>query len=111
MKVKNKFYFSTKAQNLFNIRTKIKSFLFTDFYFFTLNEWVSEKRLILKKIKRIFLNKKIAIRSSSVYEDQLGYSFAGSSKTFLNISLKKNNDKKIVIKILCYKMKFLFTKW
>ena len=96
MKVKNKFYFSTKAQNLFNIRTKIKSFLFTDFYFFTLNEWVSEKRLILKKIKKIFLNKKIAIRSSSVYEDQLGYSFAGSSKTFLNISLKKNNDKKIV---------------
>ena len=64
-------------------------------FFFSKKEYLKNKNLIFKKIKKNF-KKKIVIRSSSREEDNELISNAGKYKSFLNISL----DKKIIIQLI-----------
>ena len=63
-------------------------------FLFTVGEWVNNKKLIFKFIKKHFKNTKfIAIRSSAINEDKKKFSQAGKYHTELFVNIK--NRKKI----------------
>ncbi len=75
--------------------TRLQKFNVPKFKYYSVSNWLKNKDIILKKIKKNF-NKKIAIRSASLDEDNL-YSNAGKYKSFLNINPKNS---KIVSEII-----------
>jgi len=81
--------FTTKAQNLKNLKkNNIKNI--PKLFIFSVRQYKNNKSLILKKIKKKFDNK-IAIRSSSIHEDQKN-SMAGSFVSFLNLNPANASD-------------------
>ena len=97
-----KFVLGTKAESLIRLQPMVKKSKIGKSFFFNINQWEQEKKLILKNIQKDFKNKKIVIRSSSSYEDSFQQSSAGKFKSFINIDsddsklIKKNVD--LVIK-------------
>ena len=87
----------TKANTLINISSKIRIFHVPKSYIFTVSDWIRNKSLIKKKIKQIFSEKEVIIRSSTSSEDSQKASFAGAFESFLNIDSK--NSKKIELSI------------
>ena len=83
----------TKANTLINISSKIRIFHVPKSYIFTVSDWIRNKSLIKKKIKQIFSEKEVIIRSSTSSEDSQKASFAGAFESFLNI-YSKNSKKK-----------------
>lgn len=67
--------------------------------YFTKKNFNNDPNLILSKLKNNFLNRKVAIRSSSKKEDNFLTSNAGKYKSFLNVSLNINNLKKYIREI------------
>ena len=80
-----KFVLGTKAESLNRLQPMVKKSKIGESFFFNVNQWGKEKKLILKNIQENFKNKKIVIRSSSSYEDSFQQSSAGKFKSFINI--------------------------
>ena len=83
---------STKAQNLDILRKlKLKKSKIPKFFKFSVKEWISRKKEIIKILSKE-LNKNIIIRSSYILEDNEKYSMAGEFEGFPNV---KNSQKEI----------------
>lgn len=67
--------------------------------YFTKKQYLKNPNLLYLKVKKIFKNTKIVIRSSSKHEDNLKTSNAGKFKSFLDISLNKQNFQKYIKEI------------
>ncbi len=67
-------------------------------YFFTVEEWNNKSGEIIKKIKNIFNDGKLAIRSSTKAEDTADSSMAGAFESVLNV----NMDNESLIKAIDY---------
>lgn len=89
----------TKAETLIKLKKYEKKigFVVPKIFFFTKKNYEEKKEKYLKKIKIVFKNKKIIIRSSSKNEDQENKSNAGKYISFQNVS---SNDISIDEKIL-----------
>ena len=84
----------TKGSVLLYLKNKTKYFKIPKTFLFTVGEWVNNKKLIFKFIKKHFKNTKfIAIRSSAINEDKKKFSQAGKYHTELFVNIK--NRKKI----------------
>ena len=71
--------------------------------FFNVNEWNSEKEIILNKIIKRFKKKNnqyVAIRSSAIEEDTENASNAGKFISELNVAIKKKNLIQSINKII-----------
>ena len=79
---------STKAETLVILRDKQKklNIIIPEIYYFTKKDYLINKIKVLQKIKKIFSNKKIILRSSSTLEDQENITNAGKYKSYQNIS-------------------------
>jgi len=87
-------YFSnkTKAEVLSDLSKKKLKFKIPKTLFFNVNEWNSEKEIILNKIIKRFKKKNnqyVAIRSSAIEEDTENASNAGKFISELNVAIKK----------------------
>ena len=82
---------STKAQNLDILRKlKLKKSKIPKFFKFSVKEWISRKKEIIKILFKE-LNKKIIIRSSYILEDSEKYSMAGEFEGFPKVkNIKKD---------------------
>ena len=85
-----KFIWKTKGQTLYWLSDKVKKSKVPFLLTFKLRNWKNNPDLILKKIKQNFMNKNIAIRSSSINEDTVTTSNAGAYESFLNVPYNKN---------------------
>tara|TARA_B100000795_G_scaffold165829_1_gene124750 strand:+ start:4512 stop:6869 length:2358 start_codon:yes stop_codon:yes gene_type:complete len=89
----------TKANTLINIKCKLQKFKIPKSYVFTVKDWNKNKKIVLTKIKEIFKkDKKIIIRSSSKFEDNLESSAAGKYESILNINPHNIKNLKFSIK-------------
>lgn len=84
--------FTSKANVLFFLQTKIKKSNIEDLYIFTLNDWLTNKSKILDDILNLFKHK-IVVRSSAIGEDSVESSDAGKFESFLDVD---SQSKKIV---------------
>ena len=80
---------STKAQNLQKI--KLQSATVPQFTYFKYKEFYENKDFFIKKIAKKF-SKRVAVRSSSYFEDKLGKSHAGKFLSKLNINARSSNE-------------------
>ncbi len=96
--------FGSKAKTLKNL--KIQGASIPKLIIFKVNEYKTNKKNVLRKIKLNFKNN-IAIRSSSIDEDNEKSSNAGKYSSFLNININNENeiDNKINEVINSYKSK------
>ena len=79
--------FTSKADVLQFLQSKIKKSSIELLFYFTIEEWNDNQDLILKKIEKIFnSSKKIIIRSSAVGEDSIENSLAGTYNSILDVS-------------------------
>ena len=79
------FSWKSKGQTLLWLENKLLHSSVPKLIVFTFKEWVDNSDKILNKIKNQFLNKNIAIRSSSLNEDSIHSSNAGAFESYLNI--------------------------
>ena len=98
-------YFSkkTKAEVLSDLSKKKLKFKIPTTLFFNVNEWNSEREIILKKIIKTFKKKNnqyVAIRSSSIEEDTENASNAGKFISELNVVIKKKDLIQSINKII-----------
>ena len=98
-------YFSnnTKAEVLSDLSKKKLKFKIPKTLFFNVNEWNSEKEIILNKIIKKFKNKNnqyVAIRSSAIEEDTENASNAGKFISELNVAIKKKDLIQSISKII-----------
>ena len=100
----------TKANELKRLSDKYDFLNIPRLYTFTHKEWVKESSNILEKILKKFKNCRVAIRSSSIAEDQVNNSKAGAFKSYLNIELKKEELKKYINKVFKSYGKYIFKK-
>jgi glutamine kinase len=98
--------FTSKANVLFYLESKIRKSKIENLYIFTLNEWSIKKSKILNDISNLF-ESKIIIRSSAIGEDSVESSEAGKFESYLNINSKsKKNIEKTISKVIrSYKKK------
>lgn len=89
----------TKANELKNLSDKYDFLNIPKLYTFSHKEWIRKNTYILDQILKKFKNCKVAIRSSSIVEDQVNNSKAGAFKSYLNIELKKEELKKYINKV------------
>jgi len=88
---KSNFIFGTKAENLFNLsKYQIGAKLCKQIYF-SLEDWNNDQEKIIINILNIFNDNLIAIRSSSMQEDNDKDSGAGKFKSFINVINNNNN--------------------
>ena len=99
------FLLGTKADTLFNMKNILKKSNVLDQFTFTQSQWSKDKKNILKQIAKIFKNKKLIIRSSSIFEDRLDQSNAGMFESILNIKNDKFLEKHIESILKNYKLK------
>lgn len=78
------FYPSSKSNVLKYLQKHLKFSKIEPIYDFTVNEWNTNQKIILKNISRKF-DSKIIIRSSVIGEDSLVSSQAGNFQSILNI--------------------------
>ncbi len=83
----------SKGKILFNLNNKLKYFKIPKTKVYNTENWKSKKKFIIKDIQNYFSNsKKIAIRSSSDKEDNLGKSNAGVFLSELNVNTKNARE-------------------
>ena len=88
------FAWKSKGQTLLWLENKLLHSSVPQLIVFTYKEWIVDSNKVLNKINHQFLNKYIAIRSSSLNEDSLDFSNAGAFESHLNINVK--NSKLII---------------
>ena len=84
------FSWKSKGQTLLWLENKLLHSSVPKLIVFTFKEWVDNSDKILNKIKNQFLNKNIAIRSSSLNEDSIHSSNAGAFESYLNINIENS---------------------
>jgi len=89
---KNSSLFTSKSNVLQFLQKKLKSSHIEKIFVFTVEDWNSDKNLILSKIQNNFLNKKIIVRSSAMGEDSEENSQAGSYESILNVKSNSKSD-------------------
>ena len=90
-----KFVIGTKSETLSRLKTVLKKSKLCDQFTFNIGQWEKNKKGIINSLIKTFSNTKIAIRSSSFFEDSFSKSNAGAFQSVLNIDLK---NKKLVEK-------------
>ena len=101
--MKNFFRKRTKAEVLSYLSKKKLFFKIPKTYYFDISQWKNDKNYILNKIIVIFKNNKanrVAVRSSSIDEDNEFSSNAGKFYSELNIPLEKKKLIKIINKTI-----------
>ncbi len=83
--------FTSKANVLYFLKSKIKKSKIEKLYIFTQNDWLKNKSKILDDISKLFKSN-IVIRSSAIGEDSIESSEAGKFESFLNINSKSKNE-------------------
>lgn len=92
--------FSSKADVLDFLNSKIKKSEIEELFYFTIKEWKREPEKIIKEISKLF-QKKIIIRSSAIGEDSIFNSQAGSYDSVLNINPRnKISIKQAITKVI-----------
>jgi len=79
----------TKAETLSELRSI--GYNVPKVYYFSVNEWNTEKDNIVEQIKSIFKEQLIAVRSSTIAEDREDFSMAGAFESLLNIKTEKES--------------------
>jgi len=82
----------SKADTLLELKNKLKESAIEDVYVFTVDGWLDKPSQILKFVKRKFSPKKVIVRSSSVYEDNVTDSKAGYFYTQLGVDSNDSNS-------------------
>ena len=90
---KNKLKFSTKAKTLVALGNVLKLSTIPALHYFTIHEWFSNRKNVLRKIKDDFKNSELIVRSSSLSEDNELLSQAGQFSSVLNI--KANDEERL----------------
>jgi len=85
--------FETKGQTLITLNKYLKKSIIEDIYTFKVRDYVKNKNIITKQIKKKF-KKMIIVRSSTKKEDSLTSSHAGEFLTVQNV--QTNNDIQII---------------
>ena len=80
----------TKGQTLLWLQKQVTKSQVPSLMIFTHEKWTKNKKIILHNIKKQFLSKKIAVRSSSYNEDSIHSSNAGAFESYLNIDCTDN---------------------
>lgn len=83
----NSFVFKTKAQTLNNLRGKLHRAQVAPLFFFTYQEWKTNKILLLENLKRELGVGSYIVRSSCSKEDSAVKSNAGAFLSLLNVSV------------------------
>ena len=79
----------TKAETLIKLEKYQKkiNIIVPKIFYFKKKDYINSKHKILKKVEKIFLGKKIILRSSSQQEDQQNASNAGKFKSYQNLEI------------------------
>lgn len=89
--IEGKAVFSTKAETLFNLLSKVTSAKILPLYFFTVGAWKKNKSLVLSELKKAdWFSSKIVVRSSAIGEDSKVNSLAGKYTSVINVQGEKN---------------------
>ncbi len=80
-----RFSFGTKAETLDNLKSTVISAFVPELVYFTLEEWLREKKYFIKKVQTKFKSKDLVIRSSALLEDQAKSSLAGCFESILSV--------------------------
>ncbi len=100
MQQKNFFSNKSKGDVLLELKNYNIKFKIPKTIVFNIKDWKKNKKIIYKNVRKL-LQKKIAIRSSSINEDLRNYSGAGKYLSFLNVkTYNENNFYKLVNKII-----------
>ena len=91
--------FTSKANVLEALYKKVKCSRIEKPFIFTIEDWIKNEEEIILEIQKIFLNKKVIIRSSAIGEDSIDKSNAGNFLSLQNISTKKNILKNAIMKV------------
>lgn len=92
--------FSSKANTLRFLQSKVKKSKIEQLYSFTVKEWNENNEVVLNHIKKYFSNK-IVVRSSAIGEDSFDKSEAGKFETILNLDVSKiKNVKKAINQVI-----------
>ena len=93
---------STKAETLVVLSEYQKkiNIVVPKIFYFSKKEYLLNKNKILKNIKKIFVEKKIILRSSSQQEDQENSSNAGKFKSFQNLNPNSTSINEKILTIL-----------
>ena len=71
--------YSTKATTLLDLKPVIKSATILDMFFFSVEEWKTSSLKCIEHLKEVFKkDQKLIVRSSSISEDQMNSSKAGT---------------------------------
>ena len=104
--------FTSKADVLKLLSSKVKLAKIEEIFIFSVNEWTENQKKILKQIKNKFKNNLIVIRSSALDEDSIFKSGAGNYESilFVNPTLEKQIISAITTVVNSYKFKGNFNK-
>ncbi len=80
-----KITFSTKARTLAALSERVETAKIAPLYYFSAEEWVSERAKIISTVKAKFNNRELIVRSSCSREDNLRVSNAGKFDSILNV--------------------------
>ena len=81
------FILGTKAETIYRLQPLVGKSHIGKQISFTCEEWKLDKHILLKKIQRIFADRKIAVRSSALSEDCWNSANAGVHLTLLNVNV------------------------
>src|SRR3990167_2792189 len=86
IKIDEKNHFSTKAETLFNLLTKLTTAKVLPLYFFTVSAWKADRNNVLSELRKVdWFHQKIVIRSSAIGEDSKESSLAGQYASVINV--------------------------
>ncbi|WP_275099282.1 PEP-utilizing enzyme [Sedimenticola hydrogenitrophicus] len=80
------FTFGTKAETLIRLRSKLQGALIPELFHFTIEQWASDRQIVLRTIGDRFGKSLLAVRSSAVVEDGAASSHAGAFLSVLKVS-------------------------
>lgn len=86
------FTFGTKAETLWNLKPLIREASVPDIVFFTLEQWSTQKHILLDSILEKFGSALLAVRSSAIAEDGAESSMAGAFLTKLNVQGNNHSE-------------------
>lgn len=72
---------STKASRLLDLKSRIRGAIVPELLAFTVGEWTASPEERLARIRKLFADREIIVRSSALVEDQGGESFAGAFRS------------------------------